>query len=68
MEDYEYARMQIKARDLSVNHHKKELYFKLMCEEKNIHFIQAKNMFELYIKEFSIILKLIRQCLIFSLC
>ncbi|EEP6736067.1 HAD hydrolase-like protein [Campylobacter jejuni] len=52
MEDYEYARMQIKARDLSVNHHKKELYFKLMCEEKNIHFIQAKNMFELYIKEF----------------
>lgn len=52
IEDYEYARMQIKSRDLSVNHHKKELYFKLMCEEKNIHFTQAKNMFELYTQEF----------------
>ncbi|MFQ6342994.1 HAD-IA family hydrolase [Campylobacter sp. VTCC 70190] len=50
--DYENAKMQIKARALSVNHHKKELYFKIMCEEKNIHFSQAKLMFELYTREF----------------
>ncbi|MBZ7933493.1 HAD-IA family hydrolase [Campylobacter sp. LH-2024] len=52
MADYELAKMKLKIRDLSVNHHKKELYFKLMCEDKNIHFSCAKSMFETYTKKF----------------
>lgn len=51
-EDYEMAKIQIKKRNLSANHHKKELYFKIMCENNNIHFSQAKNMFDVYTNEF----------------
>ncbi|OCR03411.1 uridine kinase [Helicobacter pullorum] len=48
LEEYNQAKKEIKTRDLSANHHKKELYFKIMCENKGIHFSCAKKMFEIY--------------------
>ncbi len=47
-EDYDYAKKIINKRNLRANHHKKELYFKIICENKNIHFARARKMFELY--------------------
>lgn len=35
-EDYRIARITIKKRHLKVNQHKKELYFKIICENKNL--------------------------------
>ncbi|EOI3155570.1 uridine kinase, partial [Campylobacter jejuni] len=36
LEDYDLAKKMIAKRGLSANHHKKELYFKIICENKNI--------------------------------
>ena len=36
LNDYEKARFEIKKRDLGVNHHKKELYFKIIAENKKL--------------------------------
>lgn len=36
LNDYEKARFEIKKRDLGVNHHKKELYFKIIAEDKKL--------------------------------
>ncbi|EAL8036653.1 HAD family hydrolase, partial [Campylobacter coli] len=38
LQEYNLAKIMIEKRNLSVNHHKKELYFKIICENKNIHF------------------------------
>ncbi|AJC87296.1 HAD-IA family hydrolase [Campylobacter insulaenigrae] len=48
IEDYNHAKKSLDKRNLAANHHKKELYFKIICENKNIHFAKAKEMFELY--------------------
>lgn len=50
---YNKAKINIKKRDLQSNHHKKELYFKNMCEISDRHFSEALDMYELYHKEFS---------------
>lgn len=60
LREYEDAKMIINARNLSANHHKKELYFKIICENKNIHFSKAKKMFEFYNKTFILNLKVDR--------
>ncbi|RQD66646.1 uridine kinase [Campylobacter hepaticus] len=57
LKDYENAKMIINTRNLSANHHKKELYFKIICENKNIHFSKAKDMFEFYNSNFILNLK-----------
>ncbi|EAH7362927.1 uridine kinase, partial [Campylobacter coli] len=36
LQEYNLAKMMIETRNLSANHHKKELYFKIICENKNI--------------------------------
>ncbi|MBZ7948743.1 HAD-IA family hydrolase [Campylobacter sp. RM9929] len=48
IKDYELAKKQIHKRNLSSNHHKKELYFKVICENNNLHFSMAKDMFNFY--------------------
>ncbi|AON69315.1 HAD-IA family hydrolase [Campylobacter jejuni] len=53
LEDYDLAKKMIAKRGLSANHHKKELYFKIICENKNIHFSKASEMFELYVSIFT---------------
>ncbi|EAJ6453125.1 HAD-IA family hydrolase [Campylobacter lari] len=60
LREYEDAKMIINARNLSANHHKKELYFKIICENKNMHFSKAKEMFEFYNKNFILNLKVDR--------
>ncbi|WDL74690.1 HAD hydrolase-like protein [Helicobacter winghamensis] len=52
IEDYNKAKQHIKMRNLRANHHKKELYFKILCENKGIHFSKAYEMFELYTSVF----------------
>ncbi|ECV6734595.1 TPA: uridine kinase, partial [Campylobacter coli] len=52
LQEYNLAKMMIKKRNLSANHHKKELYFKIICENKNIHFSKASEMFNLYTSAF----------------
>lgn len=49
---YNKAKINIKKRDLQSNHHKKELYFKNMCEINGEHFTEALEMYELYHREF----------------
>lgn len=49
---YNRARIEIKKRDLQVNHHKKELYFKNICESKNLPLVTALEMYELYNETF----------------
>lgn len=56
--EYDYAKMTIEKRKLSANHHKKELYFKVICENKSIHFSKASEMFRLYIAAFEQNLKI----------
>lgn len=51
--EYETARINIKKRDLEVNHHKKEFYFKNICETKNLPLITALDMYNLYDKTFT---------------
>ena len=50
--DYELAKINIKKRNLKANHHKKELYFKNICETNNRSFFEALEMYEFYIKVF----------------
>jgi phosphoribulokinase len=50
---YNRAKINIKKRDLQSNHHKKELYFKNMCEISGRHFSESLDMYEMYHKEFS---------------
>lgn len=52
LQEYNLAKMMIETRNLSANHHKKELYFKIICENKNIHFSKASEMFNLYTSAF----------------
>ena len=52
IEEYNIAKRNIKKRDLQSNHHKKELYFKNMCENKNVHFSETLSMYKTYEKEF----------------
>ena len=49
---YNKAKINIKKRDLKSNHHKKELYFKNICEIEGKHFTEALEMYELYHKTF----------------
>lgn len=49
---YNKAKLNIKKRDLKSNHHKKELYFKNMCEMSNLHFTEALDMYEHYQRMF----------------
>src|SRR5690554_3544320 len=53
LEDYNKAKLKVKKRDLSVNHHKKEFYFKIICEDKGCPFYFVLDMYELYTKEFN---------------
>ena len=50
---YNKAKINIKKRDLKSNHHKKELYFKNICEITGLHFTEALKMYELYHTSFS---------------
>lgn len=50
---YLQSRINIKKRDLQVNHHKKELYFKNICEILNLPISTALKMYNLYSKEFA---------------
>lgn len=50
--DYDLARREIHSRNLSANQHKKELYFKVICENNGLHFSKARDMFELYTNSF----------------
>ena len=52
LEDYNKAKINIKKRDLKSNHHKKELYFKNMCENKGKHFSETLKMYKTYEKTF----------------
>lgn len=52
LEEYEVAKVNIKKRNLQANHHKKELYFKNICEMKNISLFVAFDMYEFYTKVF----------------
>ncbi|EPU0075194.1 HAD-IA family hydrolase [Campylobacter coli] len=52
LQEYNLAKMMIEKRNLSANHHKKELYFKIICENKNIHFSKASEMFNFYTSAF----------------
>lgn len=52
LEEYEVAKVNIKKRNLQANHHKKELYFKNICEMKNKSFFEAFDMYECYTKVF----------------
>ncbi|ELZ6659319.1 HAD-IA family hydrolase [Campylobacter coli] len=52
LQEYNLAKIMIEKRNLSANHHKKELYFKIICENKNIHFSKASEMFNLYTSAF----------------
>ena len=45
---YNRAKINIKKRDLKSNHHKKELYFKNMCELQDRHFSDALKMYDYY--------------------
>ncbi len=47
-EEYAKSRINIKKRDLDVNHHKKEFYFKNICEMKSLSIITALNMYDVY--------------------
>ena len=46
--EYNDAKLNIKKRDLSSNHHKKELYFKNICETKGLNFYLALDMYTFY--------------------
>lgn len=50
--DYNKAKKDIKKRGLKANQHKKELYFKKLCENKNIHFSVSLEMYNFYFKIF----------------
>lgn len=51
-EEYFTSRMNIKKRDLDVNHHKKELYFKNICEMNNFPISTALDMYTMYVEVF----------------
>ena len=50
--EYEEAKVNIKKRDLKANHHKKELYFKNICETRNESFFIAYEMYQEYLNVF----------------
>jgi len=50
--DYNAAKIVIKKRYLKANHHKKELYFKIMCEINNLPFYKTLSMFQHYEEKF----------------
>ena len=52
IDDYDTAKKILKTRDLKVNHHKKDLYFKIICENLGIHFLEARKMYALYLNVF----------------
>ena len=52
LEEYNIAKKNIKKRDLEANHHKKELYFKNMCENRGTHFSETLSMYKTYEKTF----------------
>lgn len=52
MEEYNKAKINIKKRNLKANHHKKELYFKNICEMKNESFFIVHDMYEYYTEKF----------------
>ncbi len=51
-EEYSKSRVNIKKRDLDVNQHKKEFYFKNICEMKNLPIVTALNMYDTYSEVF----------------
>lgn len=52
LDEYEVAKVNIKKRNLQANHHKKELYFKNICEMRGKNFFEAFDMYEFYTKVF----------------
>ena len=46
--DYSLAKRQLNKRELEVNDHRKEFGFKIMCENKNLHFTEASKMYACY--------------------
>lgn len=52
IEEYNKAKINIKKRNLKANHHKKELYFKNICEMKNESFFMVHDMYEYYTEKF----------------
>lgn len=52
IDNYNYAKALIKSRGLIVNHHKKELYFKIMCEVSKKKFNIAYDMYNTYMYYF----------------
>lgn len=52
-DDYNVAKIEIRKRDLKANHHKKELYFKIICENTNKPFYEALKIFKYYSKKFN---------------
>lgn len=52
-EDYNKAKHEIKTRELQSNHHKKELYFKIIAENNKLPLLEAYRMFELYERVFN---------------
>ncbi|MCW1359923.1 HAD-IA family hydrolase [Campylobacter jejuni] len=68
LEEYNLAKMEIEKRNLSANHHKKELYFKIICENKGIHFSNAKEMFKIYTSTFLKNIKVDKTMFNFLLC
>lgn len=48
LEEYKESNLNIKKRDLNANHHKKELYFKDLCERLKLPLSATLDMYELY--------------------
>jgi len=46
--DYTLAKREVKKRELEVNDHRKEFGFKIICENKNLHFTEASKMYSCY--------------------
>lgn len=50
--EFEKAKKDIKKRGLKANQHKKELYFKKLCENKSLHFTISNTMYKYYFDVF----------------